>query len=160
MRTGMRKFRIDQDFLIEHWHMIYIMWVVFAEIYVWMKLKLNFRYKISINWLVSIDILLIKAFNKWFKIAFSPFWSQPTYFPDWEWLTVLIPVRSPVAQLVECSTWDHGVTGLSHTGGTGLCAWTRHFILCLVLVHYRKVTTLLNNCWQGWKASTKTNTET
>ena len=22
--TGMRKFRIDQDFLIEHWHMIYI----------------------------------------------------------------------------------------------------------------------------------------
>ena len=32
--TGMRKFRIDQDFLIEHWHMIYIMSVVFAEIYV------------------------------------------------------------------------------------------------------------------------------
>ena len=30
--TGMRKFRIDQDFLIEHWHMIYIMPVVFAEI--------------------------------------------------------------------------------------------------------------------------------
>ena len=30
---GMRKFRIDQDFLIEHWHMIYIMPVVFAEIY-------------------------------------------------------------------------------------------------------------------------------
>ena len=34
MYTGMRKFRIDQDFLIEHWHMIYIMSVVFAEIYV------------------------------------------------------------------------------------------------------------------------------
>ena len=32
--TGMRKFRIDQDFLIEHWHMIYVMPVVFAEIYV------------------------------------------------------------------------------------------------------------------------------
>ena len=31
--AGMRKFRIDQDFLIEHWHMIYIMPVVFAEIY-------------------------------------------------------------------------------------------------------------------------------
>ena len=31
--SGMRKFRIDQDFLIEHWHMIYIMPVVFAEIY-------------------------------------------------------------------------------------------------------------------------------
>ena len=31
--TGMRKFRIDQDFLIEHWHIIYIMPVVFAEIY-------------------------------------------------------------------------------------------------------------------------------
>ena len=31
---GMRKFRIDQDFLIEHWHMIYVMSVVFAEIYV------------------------------------------------------------------------------------------------------------------------------
>ena len=30
---GMRKFRIDQDFLIEHCHMIYIMPVVFAEIY-------------------------------------------------------------------------------------------------------------------------------
>ena len=28
--AGMRKFRIDQDFLIEHWHMIYIMSVVFA----------------------------------------------------------------------------------------------------------------------------------
>ena len=32
--TGMRKFRIDQDFLIEHWHLIYIISVVFAEIYV------------------------------------------------------------------------------------------------------------------------------
>ena len=31
--AGIRKFRIDQDFLIEHWHMIYIMSVVFAEIY-------------------------------------------------------------------------------------------------------------------------------
>ena len=30
---GMRKFRIDQDFLIERLHMIYIMPVVFAEIY-------------------------------------------------------------------------------------------------------------------------------
>ena len=37
--SGMRKFRIDQDFLIEHWHMIYIMPVVFAEIYFWMKLN-------------------------------------------------------------------------------------------------------------------------
>ena len=32
--TGMRKLRIDQDFLIEHWHMIYILSVVFAKIYV------------------------------------------------------------------------------------------------------------------------------
>ena len=32
--TGMRKFRIDQDFLIEHWHVIYIMSVVFVEFYV------------------------------------------------------------------------------------------------------------------------------
>ena len=32
--TGMRKFRIDQDFLIEYWHMMYVMSVVFAEIYV------------------------------------------------------------------------------------------------------------------------------
>ena len=31
--TGMRKFRIYQDFLIEHWHIIYILPVVFAEIY-------------------------------------------------------------------------------------------------------------------------------
>ena len=37
--AGMRKFRIDQDFLIEHWHMIYIMPVVFAEIYFWTKLN-------------------------------------------------------------------------------------------------------------------------
>ena len=34
LNAGMRKFRIDQDFLIEHWHMVYIMSVVFAEIYV------------------------------------------------------------------------------------------------------------------------------
>ena len=33
-KAGMRKFRIDQDFLIEHWHKIYVMSVVFAEIYV------------------------------------------------------------------------------------------------------------------------------
>ena len=32
--AGMRKFRIDQDFLIEHWHMIYIMSVVFVDFYV------------------------------------------------------------------------------------------------------------------------------
>ena len=31
--TGMRKFRIDLDFLIEHWQIIYIMPVVFDEIY-------------------------------------------------------------------------------------------------------------------------------
>ena len=31
--TGMRKFRIDQYFLIEHWPKSYIMPVVFAEIY-------------------------------------------------------------------------------------------------------------------------------
>ena len=37
--TGMREFRIDQDFLIEHWQMIYIMPVVFAEIYFLMKLN-------------------------------------------------------------------------------------------------------------------------
>ena len=37
--TGIRKFRIDQDFLIEHWHMIYIMPVVFAEIKFLMKLN-------------------------------------------------------------------------------------------------------------------------
>ena len=37
--TGMRKFRIDQDFLIEHWHMIYIMPVVIAEIHFRMKLN-------------------------------------------------------------------------------------------------------------------------
>ena len=35
----MRKFRIDQDFLIEHWQMINIMPVVFAEIYFLMKLN-------------------------------------------------------------------------------------------------------------------------
>ena len=35
----MRKFRIDQDFLIEHWHMIDIMSVVFAEIHFGMKLN-------------------------------------------------------------------------------------------------------------------------
>ena len=34
IKSGMRKFRIDQDFLIEHWHMIYVMSVAFAEIYV------------------------------------------------------------------------------------------------------------------------------
>ena len=35
--SGMRKFRIDQNFLFEHWQMIYIMPVVFAEIYFRMK---------------------------------------------------------------------------------------------------------------------------
>ena len=39
LSSGMRKFRIDQDFLIQHWHMIYIMPVVFAEIHFWMKLN-------------------------------------------------------------------------------------------------------------------------
>ena len=35
-------FRIDQDFLIEHWHMIHEMSFVFAEILVRTKFKLNF----------------------------------------------------------------------------------------------------------------------
>ena len=34
LTTGMRKLRIDRDYLIEHWHMIYIMSVVFVEFYV------------------------------------------------------------------------------------------------------------------------------
>ena len=50
-------FRIDQDFLIEHWHMIHIMPVVFCLNLFLNEVKLNFRYKLSINWLVSIDIL-------------------------------------------------------------------------------------------------------
>ena len=37
--SGMRKFRIDQDFLIEHWHMIYVMPFVFAQICFRMKLN-------------------------------------------------------------------------------------------------------------------------
>ena len=37
--AGMRKFRIDQDFLIEHWRMIYVMPVVLGEICFWMKLN-------------------------------------------------------------------------------------------------------------------------
>ena len=48
--TGMRKFRLDQDFLIEHWHMIYLMTVVFAVQNLFLnEVKLNFRYKLSIN---------------------------------------------------------------------------------------------------------------
>ena len=34
--TGMRKFLIDQDFLIEHWHMICIM-----PMKIWLKLSFN-----------------------------------------------------------------------------------------------------------------------
>ena len=33
-----------------------------------------------------------------------------------------------------CLIWDHGVTGSSLTGGTVLCPWARHHILCLLLV--------------------------
>ena len=29
IKTGMRKFRIGQDFLIEHWHMMHILSVLF-----------------------------------------------------------------------------------------------------------------------------------
>ena len=111
LESGMRKFRIDQDFLIEHWHMIYVMSVVFAEIYVWMKLKLNFRYKISINWLISINICYFKPLISGLKIAFSPFWSQLTYFSDWEWLTVLIPAKHHLHH-VNCSAtkfWSYYV---------------------------------------------------
>ena len=36
MTIGMRKFRIDQDFLIESWHNIYIMSILFG-------LKLSFN---------------------------------------------------------------------------------------------------------------------
>ena len=40
--------------------------------------------------------------------------------------------------VIECLTWDQGVEGSSLTGGTALCPWARHFILCLVLVQLRK----------------------
>ena len=46
----MRKFGIDQDLQSEHWHMIYIMPIVFADILFFLnEVKFNFRYKLSIN---------------------------------------------------------------------------------------------------------------
>ena len=36
---------------------------------------------------------------------------------------------------IVCYTCDRGVAGWRLTGGTVLCPWARHFILCLVLVN-------------------------
>ena len=45
----MRKFRIDQDFLIEHWHGIYIMSILFGLKLSFNIVELNIYHKISIN---------------------------------------------------------------------------------------------------------------
>ena len=50
--TGMRKFWIHQDFLIEHWHMLCIMSMSIC-------LKLSFNIGVP-----SFGIMLIQAFNK------------------------------------------------------------------------------------------------
>ena len=51
---------------------------------------------------------------------------------------------------------DRGVAALCLTGGTALCPWARHHILCLVLVQPRKTfPTWLQNCWLGRKEWTK-----
>ena len=42
--------------------------------------------------------------------------------------------EEPGASVIECLAWEQGVAGSSLTGGTGLCPWARHFILCLVLL--------------------------
>ena len=47
-------------------------------------------------------------------------------------------VEERAGSVVEVFTRDQGVVGLSLTGGTVLCPWARHFILCLVLVQPRK----------------------
>ena len=57
--TGMGMFRVDQDLLIEHWHMMYIMLMLS-----WLKLssnivKLNIYHIISINWQLLLGILWI-----------------------------------------------------------------------------------------------------
>ena len=36
-------------------------------------------------------------------------------------------------------TWDQGNAGSRITGGTELCPWSRHFILCVVLIQPRKL---------------------
>ena len=43
--------------------------------------------------------------------------------------------------VIEYLTQDRGVAGSSMSGGTALCHWARHFILCLVL----------EPSWHGWK---------
>ena len=47
--SGMRKFRIDQDFLIEHWHTIHTMSILFGLKLSFNIVKLNIYHKISIN---------------------------------------------------------------------------------------------------------------
>ena len=42
------------------------------------------------------------------------------------------------SSVVECLTWDPGIAGSSLTGGTALCPYAKHFILCLVQVQPRK----------------------
>ena len=41
-------------------------------------------------------------------------------------------------RMIECLTRDRGVAGSSLNGGTALCPWARHLILCLVLIQPRK----------------------
>ena len=55
--TGMRKFRIDQGFLIEHWHTMYNVNVIL------LKFSLNIVKLNSINLLLFSGILCFQTFN-------------------------------------------------------------------------------------------------
>ena len=82
-----------------------------------------------------------KPFNKWFKSCFFLFWSQPTYFPDWEWLTALIPVcdgapltaRSSSVLFLLCLCTRLFICALWSPAGKGLTSWLSMWCLTVSL---------------------------
>ena len=51
--------------------------------------------------------------------------------------------------MVQCSTRDKGVVGLSFSGGATLCPYARHVMLYLVLVQHRKHPDMTGNFLTG-----------
>ena len=84
------------------------------------------------------------------KIAFSPFWSQPTYFPDWKRLTVLIPEMCLAQGPKRCDAGEASRSRVKHSTTEPLRSLCLHLLFLsnvLIWIQTPSVTSdLVLNC--------------
>ena len=133
------------------WWDFFEIWVLEVEMFLYDLLRLHAIWSRN-DWSVSAKSWSVSDGTTYLLIALP--WSSSRWGLDPTGVSDL--GRSDTC--IECLTRDRGVACSSLTGGTALCLWARHFILCLVLVQPRKtLPDITDFFWLGRKESNQTN---